>query len=331
MKKLRIAYFGTPYFSAIFLDKFLTDASIKRLIEVKFVLTRSDKAVGRNRIIKPSPVKEVAVKHQLKVYDQNVTGLKEEINKVDFVLIYAYGFKQYIPKEILGLPKLKFPGTASGFINIHPSLLPLYRGSSPIAYPLLLGDIKTGVSLFVLDEKMDHGPILAKEELIITAADKRPDLEKKLTGLGYNLFKKLVIELSQTGINRLKSTPQDHVRATRARFLVKEDGFIELDTLKKTLNNQKLMNKDLPKILQEYYKQNNMAIEQFNNTTIFNLFRGLFPWPGLWTKLIINNKEKRLKITDITLDNEQFTINHVQLEGKKEVSFKTFNSAYRIF
>ncbi|OGK39716.1 hypothetical protein A3A74_04440 [Candidatus Roizmanbacteria bacterium RIFCSPLOWO2_01_FULL_35_13] len=352
MNKLKIAYFGTPYVSSRFLEKLLTDTSIKRLIEVKFVITQSDKPVGKEKIITPSPVKKTANKYSIKVYDQNVKDIKDKIKKLDFVLIYAYGFKQYIPADILSLPKIKFSDTNSGFINIHPSLLPLYRGASPIAYPLILGDKKTGVSIFVLDEKMDHGPILAQEKINIEPNDMRSDLEVKLTDLGFEMFKRMILNNDSgvvptlAGLPGMTATVQDHSKTTHARFLTKDDGFIPLPLLKQGLDNLTLSFNELPNIIKEFitkYSVSSMTRSYKDDTyqaskIIFNLFHGLYPWPSLWTLVRINGIEKRLKIIDMRFKSNQLsnqasklTIHRVQLEGKKEVDFKTFNSAYAIF
>src|SRR3989344_8769012 len=190
MKKLKIAYFGTPYFSARLLEKLLTDISIKHLIEIKLVVTQPDQPIGRKRVLTKSPVKTVAEKFAIEVLDFNlknllrIEDLKLKITAVDMAFLYAYG--GIIPKKIIDLPRL-------GFWNTHPSLLPKYRGALPIAMPLILGDPETGVTLIKLDEKVDHGPIIAQEKLAISPNDKRPDLENKLTDLAFNLFKKVIL------------------------------------------------------------------------------------------------------------------------------------------
>jgi methionyl-tRNA formyltransferase len=300
MKKLSIAYFGTPYFSANLLEKILTDKNIP--IEVKFVVTQPDKPLGRKGIITPTPVKVIAEKYGI-TNDKNkqaIGGAKEGnsqqnlLRTVDLALIYAYG--KIIPKELLSLPKY-------GFWNIHPSLLPKYRGPSPIAYPLINGDVKTGVTLIRMDEQIDHGPIIDQVECDILPDERRPELEKKLTNLGYELFKKTTAKLTDSRISGLKK--QEHTRATFTKLLTKQDGFISFENLKLKIENS-------PK-------------------TLYNRFRGLYPWPGIWTLVTINGQEKRLKITDMKLKNGELKIEKAQLEGKKEVDFSTFQKAYSIY
>jgi len=304
MKKLSIAYFGSPDFSASFLEKLITDVSINQLIDIKLVVTQPDAPVGRKQILTPTPVKKVTEKYKgsedtkfFAVFCFPSKNFGIELTNIDLALVYAFG--EIIPKEILDLPKY-------GFWNIHPSLLPKYRGSSPIASPIIAGDKTTGVTIIKMDEEIDHGPIIAQQSLTIKKTDKRPDLEKKLTNLAFEMFKKTV---KKTVFNKdsLQLKPQNHSQATYTKRLEKSDGFIEFEELKK-------------------------ALEGIGAEKIYNLFRGLYPWPGLWT--ILPNG-KRLKIIDTDLvRNKNFCslqIKRVQLEGKKEVDFETFNKAYKIF
>jgi methionyl-tRNA formyltransferase len=354
MKKLSIAYFGTPSFSANFLEKLITDTSINRSVEVKLVVTQEDKPAGRKQIITKSPVKVIAEKFQIPTLQINQqksedirrnqksenpdksdqSGLSDisvdrfhltslisaDLSELDLALVFAYG--NMIPKELLNIPKY-------GFWCIHPSLLPKYRGASPIAYPIIFGDKETGVSIIQLDEKMDHGPIIAQEKIEIPPDTRRPDMEIKLTSLAFFLFKDVILNLFQDPDSK-KITLQNHDLATYSPFMTKDNGFIPLVVLKKALKNELLINEKMPEILQKYYQKNNITMKQFNNLTIYNIFRGLHPWPGIWT-LLPNGK--RLKIIDLSLHPTTYHLQpiKVQLEGKKEVDFETFNKAYKIF
>lgn len=345
MNKLKIAYFGTPNFSASLLEKLISDKKIP--IEIVLIVTQPDKPVGKKQIMTPSPVKVVGQKYSIPVFDRLTDECVNNIRNCDFALVFAYGFKSLIPQEILGCTKIKFGNTSSGFINIHPSLLPKYRGASPIAYPLILGDTETGVSLFIMDERMDHGPIIVQDKIDINPTEKRPDLEKKLTELSFQMFKKLINSLDinvSGGLINNKLIKQDDDKATYARYFTKDGGFIPFSVVKKALNNKELATDELPKIIQEYSARNNQlaitnnqSISNFKSQIlnspkiIFNLFRGLFPWPGIWTKIQINHQEKRLRITDVEYINSNLVIKKLQLEGKKEVDLITFQKAYLIF
>lgn len=292
MKKIKIVYFGSAYFSAILLEKILKDADLLKQIEVGLVVTQPDRPFGRERKLTPTPVKTLAEKYKIKTIDD--INKPSSLSEFDLVLLYAYG--GIISKKLLAQPKY-------GFWNIHPSLLPLYRGTSPIASPLINGDKITGVSLIKMDDKIDHGPIIDQESYTIEINDKRPDLEIKLTDMGFDLFKKAVL----LGIDKISLKEQSHKEATYTKKLTKQDGFIKISDLKSQISNL--------------------------NIRIYNLYKGLYPWPGIWTTVQPTRltEAKRLKITDMNLSGGKLIIKKVQLEGKKEVDFETFNKAYRMF
>ncbi len=331
MTKLSLAYFGSSSFSAVLLEKLITDKTLG--VEIKLVVSQPDKPVGRKQIITPTPVKLVAQKYGINVFD-NVERLTLNVTHPDLALVYAYG--KIIPSNLLSLPK-------HGFWNIHPSLLPKYRGPSPIAYPLILGDRETGVSLIRLDDQLDHGPIIAQEKYLINSSDRRPDLETKLTNLGFTLLKNSLI--SPTSPNFPVPKPQDESLATYTRRLKKSDGFIPLPTLKKALAGETFTPGEIPTLIKEYLdkypQEKNLLLKKTLNFSllIFNLFRGLYPWPGIWTTISINKHSNRvsrkeeliLKITDLDFVGGKLILKRVQLEGKREVDFKTFNQAYKIF
>jgi len=285
MKKLTLAYFGSPNFSAVFLEKLLSDKNLP--LEIKLVVTQPDKPAGREQVITPCPVKQTALKYNLPIFE-----IKElKIKNLDLALVYAYG--EIIPAEFLSLPRL-------GFWNIHPSLLPKYRGSAPIATPLINGDSETGVTIIKLIEKIDAGPIIAQKKVKILPFERHPDLVNKLNNLAYELFIKTINKVPKTFI------PQNEQLATYTQLLKKDDGFISLKTLKEALSSELL------------------------SRTIFNKFRGLCSWPGLWTTIEVNGQEKRLKITDVDLIKGKLVLKKTQLEGKKEVDFKQFNAYYKV-
>ena len=325
MKKLTIAYFGSPQFSAEFLEKFLTDKSIKETAEIKLVITQPDQKVGREQILTPTPVKTVAKKYGLEILDiKNLDlneNLKLKIKNCDLALIYFYG--QIIPKNILSVPK-------HGFWNIHFSALPKLKGPAPAAYSLVLGDEKTAVSLVQTDEKIDHGYLVGQLEVKISPQEKRDELAKRLGELSYEFSVKKIRDLVR---NKIKLTPQNHSQATYGRFPTKEDGFIPLLTLIKALAGKSLEEFEIPKLLFDYlykYKLLENWKSKIGNSPkiIYDYFRGLYPWPGIWT-LLPNNK--RLKITEMKIENGKLKIVRVQLEGKKEVDFEIFNKAYKVF
>ncbi|MFA5136754.1 MAG: methionyl-tRNA formyltransferase [Patescibacteria group bacterium] len=360
MKKLKAAYFGTPYFSANFLEKLILDISSP--VEIMLVVTQPDKPVGKKHTITSSPVKVTAQKYKIPVWDKPLIQMSSDqliLSQCDVALVFAYGFKELIPLDFLKAPKLQFDigeGKKSGFINIHPSLLPRYRGSSPITFPLMLGDTETGVTLFVMDEKMDHGPVIAQEKIKIALNDVRMDLEKKLTELGFEMTKKLLTQLSNN--QQITTGNQNHAFATHAHYLQKKDGFVPLESLKKALQDKSLRQDELPEVIQIYISKYSYKIldpkspiycmlnqqkdpesskteSGHSNNLIYNFWRAMHPWPGLWTHISprgsandAGEELKRLKIIQMMYSNGKATITKVQLEGKKEVDFATFQKAY---
>ncbi len=311
---IRLVYIGSPSFSALVLKRVLTE--LKDTVTVTAVITQPDKPVGRKQIITPTAVKESAVQYSVSVYeDIQSPKTQNALKDSDLALLYAYGL--LIPDKILKLPRW-------GFWNIHPSLLPKYRGTSPIAYALLMGDTKTGVSLIEMDSHMDHGPILDQKSYIIDEKDTREILENRLSDIGYELFKEN-IQLLINGL--LRNTEQNHLEATFTRLLTKNDGFIPYTVFKKIVQNEDLTQDDIPPIIAEYYKKY-YPQKTFNfRLSIFDFFCGISPWPGVWTLL---PNEKRLKITRMILQGDKPVITHVQLEGKKEVTLSTFLTAYKV-
>lgn len=301
-----MAYFGTPDFSARFLEKILKDKEIP--VEASMVVTQPDKPVGRKQIMTQTPIAKLTNEARYRIFlapwepssnskqkeSQVAKKLISSLQNIDLALVFAFG--AVIPQDLLDKPKY-------GFWNIHPSLLPKYRGASPVAGTLIAGEKETGVTIIKMDEKIDHGSIIAQEKTAILPKEKRPELTKRLTDLAYTMFKELVnVILENDGV---KAKEQDHSKATYTKLLNKNDGYVEKSKLK---------------------TQNSKVSEE-----IFNTFLGLYPWPGIWTILRFKNRDLRLKITDMDLQNGSLLLKKVQLEGKKEVDFKQFNEAYRLF
>ncbi len=222
---MKFIFLGTPLFGAIILE-----GLIKNNYKPSLVITAPNKPVGRKQIITPSPVKIIAEKYNIpvsqptKIKSRFISGINPDLG-----IVSAYG--QIIPKEILKIPKY-------GFINIHPSLLPKYRGPSPIQTAILNGDKKTGLTIILIDEKIDHGPILAQREWEIPNYKSQitnkfqipiikityKELSKKLAELSIEL---LVETIPKWISGEIKPQPQDESRATFTKIIRKEDGRID--------------------------------------------------------------------------------------------------------
>lgn len=206
---MRIVFMGTPEFSVPILE-----ALINNGYEIVGVVTQPDKKIGRKQILTPSPVKQVAKKHSIKVLQPE--KIKNEYKEVltlnpDLIVTAAYG--QFIPKEILDFPKY-------GCINVHASLLPLLRGGAPIQKAIIEGHKKTGITIMEMTLKMDAGDILSQKEIEITAEDTYGSLHDKLSKIGAKLLIETIPKLIKGEIKKIK---QDESLVTFAYNLTRED------------------------------------------------------------------------------------------------------------
>jgi len=254
---MKLAFMGTPAFAL---------PSLKALIasqdhEVALVITQPDKPRGRSLELLMPPVKETALHHGIPVIQpEKIKGNREVLETIrgleaDAVIVVAYG--KMIPDEMLQVPR-------HGFINVHASLLPSFRGAAPINRAILAGCRKTGVSIMQIDSGMDSGPVFMEEELPIEETDDAVSLSEKLSVLG---AEKLLETLARIEEGSIHAVPQRHEEATYAPMLTRDDGRIDwnMDAL-----------------------------------TINNMIRGLVPWPSAYTYL----GSKTLKILSGTYSTE---------------------------
>ncbi len=318
MKKLRLAYFGTPDFSADFLEKMYTDTDLP--IEIALVVTQEDKVVGRNQESTPNRVKTFAKAHNIDVA-HSLSGFDCSYRGIDIAFLFAYG--KIIKQDLLRAPKY-------GFWNLHPSMLPNFRGAAPVVYPLILGKDQTGVSLMIMDEEMDHGPIIEQISLPISPTISNPALLTELASIGYTLFAKHIKQLAAEAMDYSDLPVQNHSAATFTRMLKRDDGKVELKLIQKALNKEHVESSELPMIIQQYLGKNNITEYPipYAPYIVYNLYRGLNPWPGVWTEVTIQNERRRLKFTSLSLQGQEMLIEKVQLDGKNEVNFAQFQSAY---
>jgi methionyl-tRNA formyltransferase len=211
---MKIVFFGSPA-SAL--------PTFKKLLEaghhIEDVITQPDKPRGRGKKLFPPPVKALAQELNIPCFQppkirKDPLAVQKIINiKPDLIVVVAYG--QIIPDSIIYLPRYNS-------INLHFSLLPKYRGASPVQWAILNGEEKTGITIFQLNKKMDEGDILSQEEVKIFPGEKAFELEARLAEMGAEL---LVRTISQ--IDKIEPLKQNHAQATYAPKLKKEDGRID--------------------------------------------------------------------------------------------------------
>lgn len=250
MNKIKIIFFGTHNFAETIL-RGLIDSP---LFDIKLVITQPDKAVGRKKELISPPVKILATKNKIKV-EQPATlkNYKIENSKYDLGITAQYGL--LIPENILNTP-------IHGTLNIHTSLLPKYRGASPIQSAIINGETKTGVTIIKMDKGLDTGPILLQKELNIAPDETYIDIDQKLAKIG--IFA-LLEAVSDYVSGKLQPKEQNNSQASTCRQFTRDDGQI-----------------DWKKTAQEIYNQ----------------YRGLTPWPGIWTTW----QDKRIKLLKIKPD-----------------------------
>lgn len=299
---MKIVFFGTSSVALPILE------ALNQHHEILAVVTSPDKKVGRKQETQESPVSVLAQEMNHKILKpESVKGndlLRLELEDLgaDLFVVVSYGY--ILPTEIINLPKFKT-------INVHFSLLPKYRGPAPIQYALLNGDSETGTSIFVLDEQVDHGPLLAQLKVAIDSDDNFITLGDKLARKSAELL--LTILPDYEG-GKLIPKPQDESQASVTKIISKDDGKINWNKTAQEIDNQ---------------------------------FRAFYPWPGIWTMW----NGKKLKILDgqpggqtsaapgTVLDNGRVAcgggstlqINTLQLEGKTETDLKSFLNGYKDF
>jgi methionyl-tRNA formyltransferase len=236
---VRLLFCGTPQFAIPTLKYLLAQSDF----EILAVITQPDRPSGRGGETASSPVKTFALAANLPVHQPDkirAPELQQFLTSYspDFIVIIAYG--QIIPARLLAIPK-------HGWINLHASLLPKYRGAAPINWAIVNGETRTGITSMRIDRGMDTGETLLQREIEIGARETAPELITRLSELGAPLMAETLRGLSA---GTILPQPQDHSQATLAPILKREDGRIDW----------------------------NLPAEQ-----IFNRMRGFAPWPGAFT------------------------------------------------
>ena len=258
MSKLKIIFFGTPSFAVDSLHE------IQLNYNVDFVVTTPDKKSGRGQKINESEVKQYAKKNNIKILQPENLNDKEFINQIEAIqpdLIVVVAFRK-LPFEIFSIPKY-------GTINLHASLLPNYRGAAPINWCLINNEKKTGVTTFYINERIDQGDILLKEEIIISDEDDFGSLYLKLSSIGSKLLVKTINGVITNTLEGSKQVIDGNIKI--APKLSKENTRID-------------WSKPAEKILGK--------------------IRGLSPIPGAWTILKNGDSEIRMKILKAEIGKE---------------------------
>lgn len=258
--KLSVVFMGTPEFAVPTLEMLIENHNVLA------VVTQPDKPQGRGYKLKPSPVKEVALKHEIDIYQPNkVRGNEEFIGTIrdlnpDVIIVVAYG--QILPLELLNIPKY-------GSINSHASLLPRHRGAAPINFAIICGDKKSGVTTMFMDEGLDTGDMIEKYEVYIEDNMTAGDLHDILKEVSAKGMKDTLEKLMNNTLVREKQNDEE---STYAKILTKEFAHIDFSNSAKD---------------------------------IVNLIRGLNPWPVAYC-LYEEKKVKIYEAKCVTLNDSKY-------------------------
>jgi len=295
---MKIIFMGTPDYAQKILEKLLSQENI----EIVSVYTQPDKPVGRKKILTSPPVKITAQENNIKVYQPN--RLRDEdvekellTQKCDFIVVAAYG--QILPRAILD---------HAPCINLHASILPQYRGASPIQQTLLNGDTLTGVTAMLMEEGLDTGDILKIDTLRVSDDEMVESLFDKLTDIACEL----TVDVLEN-FNSLTPQKQDDEKATHCKKITKADGEVEF----------------------------------FDAQILYNKYRAFTPWPGIYLNSGLKLKEIKLletkttnvsgKILNISkksivvgCEKGSLEILRVQAPSKKEVDILSYVNGKRL-
>jgi len=303
---LRIVFCGTPEFAVPSLKRLLAEPDIT----IAAVVTQPDRPSGRGQKLHSSPVKDVALAAGLYVYQpekMKSDSAFDFFTKVapDAVVIIAYG--QIIPKQLIEIPRL-------GWINLHASLLPRYRGAAPIHWAIVNGETRSGMTTMQIDPGLDTGPILLQIEMEIAPDETAPQLSARMAEAGAPLMAATLGKLER---GEITSTAQDHEQATFAPLLKREHGRVDWSHTARQ---------------------------------IYDRIRGMQPWPGAFTMFREQSCHLWGRPTEPALPATRegtlvasggelhaacgsgtwLKLDEVQLEGRKRISARDFANGARL-
>lgn len=270
---MKLIFFGSGDFAAPVLTRLISEYGREQIV----VVTQPDRPAGRHGQLQATPIKQLA--QRLDLICQETLPTPEQIQTTDLGVVVDYG--KIIPSRL-------FEQWPLGILNIHPSLLPRYRGPAPIQWALLQGEGVTGVSIMRIDRGVDTGPLLAQQTVDLVQFDTSIAIEKKLAEVGVDLLIKL---LPQYIAGELLPQPQPVIGVSYAPRLTRLDG--------------QLLPTD--------------SIAQ-----VWNKYRALQPWPGIY----FEEAGKRIKITEMRLEQDRPVIVSVQPAGKRSMTLAAFKQGH---
>lgn len=302
-------------------DSVIVAKTLHTKYPISCVVTQPEKPVGRKKTITKTPLELWAKEQKIPCMtfrqdeehpwqykqEEEVTNSLSSF-KPDLFVTACYG--QKLPTSTLALPTY-------GSLNIHPSLLPRWRGADPVPWTILAGDAQTGVTISLVTDTFDSGNIVAVKKIPVPTHDTPDTIRTALFTLGAELLVETIPEYIKGSI---KPTPQKTEDVLVARKLTRDDGYIPWDVVRSAMKGDDVHREHRHCLLQE--------IQEPLGTALIRLHRALTPWPGIWTKIPMSGGEKRVKLLSLYQQNNTVLIETLQLAGKNPVSWKTFVDAY---
>jgi methionyl-tRNA formyltransferase len=281
-KPIKFVYFGSSRLSVIVLDELE-----KRGYFPMAVVTTPDKPQGRKFTMTPNVTKTWAKERKIEVIEaEKLATLVEPLKALQADLFIVASFGKIMPNTVIGIPPHKT-------LNVHPSLLPKYRGPSPLPTAILDDCKETGVSIMRMDEQMDHGPVVAQKKVTITEWPIYEDFEEMMAKEGANLLADI---LPDWMAGKITEKEQNHTEASYTRKYMKADGRV------------------------------NPLGDAYTN---FRKIQAFHEWPQAYFYIAHNGKEMRVKITEASFKNGELIMERVIPEGGKEMSYKDFLRGYK--
>lgn len=297
---LKVVFFGTPRFAATILDYLL-----QKKANIVAVVTKPDKPQGRNQELKAPPVKVLAERHNLPLFQPQKASAAEfasVLEKLDADLFFVVAYSEIFKENLLKMPRL-------GCVNVHASLLPAYRGAAPIHRSVMAGDKETGVTIMSMAKELDAGEILAVAKTPISEEATTGELFETLSHLGAQALWDVLCQFEE---GKVQGVAQDPSKVTYAAKVTSDEAWVDWSKPAWTLHNH---------------------------------IRGLNPKPGAWANIWIRGERKRLLIKKTHVESQScgrpgeilntpgfvvgcgegaLSLDEVQLEGKKALNSKEF-------
>lgn len=315
MKTLRIAIAGTTKRTVECAEALLKSGDFA----IPWVLTPEPKAVGRKKIVTPNPVQQFAENHTIPVIHlttkitNSVRTSIENHSEIDFLLVVDFGY--IVPNWLLQLPKV-------APLNIHPSALPKWRGSSPGQFALLYGEQTSAVSLIKMNDKLDQGPIIAALSFAVDPTWAAEDYYEH----SFMLMSEQLTSLLKTYASTLEETPQPLTSPTATAIKIsKQDAFIPWELLKKAQRTPHLQLADLEVAELSPLLAGAVSAHSCFAELVVAAVRALSPWPKVWTFIETTQGKKRMQIHSTTSRKTSqgliLELGTVQIEGQSPALF----------